>query len=141
MDVPRTLLAAGLAAASLAAPAAAAPSAGQDLVYTVTARHKDGGLVGTCAFRPDRWTADHGPTYVDAVAYGAGVQSTSITCRIYSHGTLAGQADAVTNGPVATIQGERLGPVAYRPYVTVCVTAATTYVADHGQSVESCVTP
>ncbi|HVF04675.1 MAG TPA: hypothetical protein VNA20_07545 [Frankiaceae bacterium] len=142
MNASRPLLASVLTAAALAAPAAAAPpEIGQDLVYRVLASHPDGGLHAGCVFRPDRWTADYGPTYVDGFAYGGGVQHTGITCRIYSWGQLAGEASADANGPVATIDSARLAPVAARPYITVCVEAWTQYVADYGQTVANCVTP
>lgn len=145
MVVLRALLGAALAAAGLAAPAAAQPTApGQDLVYTVTATHPEGAgrLSATCVFRPDRWTADYGPTYVDAVASTSGVaQHTWVTCRVYTWGSLSGEVTAESPASVVAVSGERTGTIGYRPNVTVCVEAGTQYVVDIGFHVSRCVTP
>lgn len=142
----RTLLATVLTATALVTPAAATGSSaiGQDLVYSVSASHPSGAgrLDATCTFRPDRWTADYGPTVIDAVATTAGVaNSTSVRCEIYSWGSLAGAAQNTANGPAVTIQGKRVGPVATRPHIRVCVSASTQYVVDIGYTVSRCVTP
>jgi len=136
--MPRTLVAVALTAATLT-PAHAAP--GTDLVYTVSASHATRPLEATCVFRPDRWTADFGPTYVDGyAATTAVVNDTSIRCVIYS----SGEPQHVWGRGigVAVIRGARVGPVGTRPDIRVCVeayTASTT--VDDGWSVSNCVTP
>ena len=139
--MPRTLLAAALTVATIA-PAHAAPSApSTDFVYTVSASHPTQSLDATCVFRPDRWTADFGPTSVDGyAATTAAFHDTSVRCVIYSWGDL--QEVWGRGSSVALIQGEHVGPVATRPNIRVCVEAYTaSLVIDVGWSVSNCVTP
>ena len=134
---------AALAVAALAAPVHAAPPApSSDLVYTVSASHATRPLDATCVFRPDRWTADYGPTYVDGyAATTALLNHTSVRCLIYSWGDLRGDVWGSGTG-VAVIQGERAGAVGTRPNIRVCVEAYTaSLVIDDGWSVANCVTP
>ena len=139
------VLGAGLAVAALAAPATAVEPTSivnQNLVYTVTASEPGGAgrLEAGCVFRPDRWTADYGPTYIDGWAATAGVAShTSVTCRIYYNTTtLAGEASAWDSGNVALIQNAREGVTGTRG-IRVCVSAFTQYIVDVAYSVDRCV--
>lgn len=135
----RTLLAAVLAAAA-ATPAAAAPTVDQDLVYTVTASDPSGAgrLEAACVFRADRWTADYGPTYVDAVAATPGMGNyTTLRCTIEAYGTTWVDASVWANGSVATIQGERHGTIPVRN-LTICVEAFSQFLVDATATARNC---
>lgn len=144
MPLTSPLLAAALATAALAAPAAATtPSTyGQDYLYTVsvsgsTLHYR---LDAACAFRPDRWTADYGPTQIDGVATAPGAIHTSVRCEIYLGGDLMGEAGNAATGPVAVASASDTA-VGSRPHITVCVTAEASFGYLAALSETRCVNP
>lgn len=138
MSVPRTLLATALAAAALATPAAADPTVGTDLVYTVTASDPSGSLTASCVFRPDRWTADYGPTHVYAQAESPFASWTRIRCTITKGGTTWVDQEAFEYGPVAVIDaGDGTIPV---EGITVCAEIESQLTVDVRPYAKKCQT-
>ena len=143
MQLARTLACAALTAAAVATPATAQGNEiGQDFLYTVgtSVQHTLlGQLDATCAFQPDRWTADYGPTHVTGTFVTTGPWAW-VRCTIYSWDYEAGDSYFSGNGPVLT-GTDYAGPVAARPRIKVCVNAGGTLAGTYVQAREVCRYP
>jgi hypothetical protein len=134
------------AAAAVAVPASAAPqrtAVDTGVVYRVSASRSLGiGLArldATCTFRPDRMTADYGPTYVTAVATATTpAVSTDIRCSVHTASADWIDTYAKANGNAVTITNERQGTIPTWGLV-FCVDATTQYLTDGGLDAHNCV--
>lgn len=140
MNHPRTVAAAALAVAALAAPAGAEPTVPETgAAYTVSASVNQTLLKrvdATCVFVPDQWTADYGPTRVEAFATTSGAVQVEIRCELYQFGWLAGDETWWATGP-AVHGSASMGFVNNRS-VEMCVTATALFNEQYVSTPRTC---
>lgn len=135
------VLAASVALVGLPAAASAADSptavSGAGITYTVPV-NAGGGVAGHCTFVADRWTADYGPTTVDAAAVSPLGVWTRIRCTVTKNGDTYIDAGRTEYGVLAVLS-ERAGAIPAEG-IEVCAEVESQFTVDARPFARTCAT-